>query len=437
MGAGVLGSRLNAVDACREKHEGRRSEDLSMTHSHEQIPRVAPRAYEYVTQVLDFGFHNAHSAGMTARLEREFAQRFGQRWGIAHCNGTSTMQSALMAAGVGVGDEVIVPTFTVFSTPAAVLHCNAVPVIVDVSPDTWTISVEAVRKHITPHTRAVIPVSICGLPADMDPIMKLADEHDLVVIEDNAQCVLGYYKGRVAGSIGHFASFSFQASKTLTCGDGGILICSDDSLALAARKAATLGFKDLTLKPGDNVVSEQLRCRPDYQRHDSIGWNQRLPEVAAAVVLAELERIDELVEMRRYSAMAFDAVVQDCQWLVPQHTPEGYVNAYWTYAVRIARDDIVWDDLLDTFSRSGGDGVYGSYQPAHLEPVFASLNRAVDERPDRYPHFAGRLPRYERGTCPVWERIQPRIVMLKTNYFDTDAADRQAEALAETTKRLD
>ena len=225
-----------------------------MTRLRKVIPRVSPKAYDYVRQVLDFGFHNAHSVGITERLEREFAKRFGHTYGIAHCNGTATMQTALMAAGVGVGDEVIVPCFTVFSTPGAALHCNAVPVIVDVDPDTWTISLDAVRSHITPQTKAIIPVSICGLSADLDPIMELAEEHDLVVIEDNAQCVLGRYKGRIVGSIGHFASFSFQASKAVTCGDGGMLICSDEARALAARKAATVGFKDLTLKPGDNVA---------------------------------------------------------------------------------------------------------------------------------------------------------------------------------------
>ncbi|MFH1006909.1 MAG: DegT/DnrJ/EryC1/StrS family aminotransferase [Candidatus Latescibacterota bacterium] len=408
-----------------------------MAHPLKAIPRVAPKAYEYVKDVLDFGFHNAHSVGMTARLEREFAERFGQKYGIAHCNGTATMQSALMAAGVGVGDEVIVPTYTVFSTPASVLHVNAVPVIVDVDPDTWNISVDAIRQHITPRTRAIIAVAICGLPTDLDPIMALAAEHDLVVIEDNAQCVGGTYKGRIAGSIGHFASFSFQSSKTLTCGDGGILICSEDSLALGARKAATIGFKDLTLKPGDNVVTEALRCHPDYKRHDTIGWNQRLPEIAAAVALSELERMEEVVAMRIYSGMAFASVVQDCEWLIPQKAPEGLTNAYWNYAARIARDDIDWVDLRAIFVELGGDGFYGSYQPAHLEPVFANLNRDVEENPDRYPHYAGRLPRYERGTCPVWEGIQPRIIMLKTNYFDPAHADRQAEIFAETIRRFD
>ena len=399
-----------------------------------KIPRVAPKAYDYVKEVLDFGFHNAHSVGITARLEQEFAQRFGQVYGQALCNGTATMQTALLAAGVGVGDEIIVPTFTVFSTPAVALQCNAVPIIVDVDPETWTISVDEIRKHITPRTKAIIPVAICGLMADMDPIMELAAEHDLVVIEDNAQCLLGSYHGRMAGSIGDFASFSFQSSKTITCGDGGMLLCHDLELATKARKAATLGFKDLSAKPGNNVVSEEMRCQPDYQRHDSLGWNLRLSEVACAVALAEMERGEDLASMRTLSAMAFAEVIQNCDWLVPQKTPYGYVNAYWNYAARITRDDIVWADFLRKFKELGGDGFYGVYQPAHLEPVFANLNQAVDIAPERYPHYVGKLPKYQRGMCPVWEEIQPRVIMLKTNYYDAADAYRQAEIFAQTIK---
>jgi len=332
-----------------------------MSTSGKKIPRVSPKAYEYVKKVLDYGFHNAHSVGITARLEREFAAYFGHKYGIAHCNGTATMQSALMGSGIGVGDEVIVPAFTVISTPMAALHCNAIPVIVDVEPDTWTISPASIANHITPRTRAIIPVSICGLPPEMDPIMALAKKNNLVVIEDNAQCIKGYYKNRIAGSIGDFASFSFQASKTVTCGDGGILICSDEKLALGARKAATIGYKDLSLKPGHNVVSEDLRCHPDYFRHDSIGWNQRLPEVAAAVALAEFERTDELAEMRTYSAKAFESVINECRWIVPQKTPAGYVNAYWNYAAMLTRQDIAWGDFFSKFKEMGGDGFYGAY----------------------------------------------------------------------------
>jgi len=394
------------------------------------IPRVAPRAYDYVRQVLDYGFHNAHSPGFVARLEEQFARRFGERFGILHANGTATMQSALMAAGVGVGDEVVVPAYTVFSTAAVALHVNAVPVVADVDPDTWTISVDDVRRKLTPRTRAIIPVSICGLAADMDPIMELAGEHDLVVVEDNAQCCFGYYKGRIVGSMGQFASFSFQASKTLTCGDGGILICSDEGLATAARKAAVMGFSTLSARPGDTVVSEAERCHPSFARHTCLGWNQRLPEIAAAVALAELERLDELVEMRAFSGRCFDEVVRDCDWLVAQKVPPGYVHAYWTYAARITDEALDWAAFRAKFVELGGDGFYGAYRPLHLEPVMSGLYQQAKHSPARYPQFAGRLPHYGPGQCPVWERIQPRIVQLKTNYWCADDARRQADVLA-------
>ncbi len=401
------------------------------------IPRVAPAAYDYVRRVLDFGFHNAHSPGFTARLEQAFAARMGQKYGIAHCNGTATLQSALLAAGIGAGDEVIVPAFTVFSTPAAALQCNAVPIVADVDPRTWTLDPADLRRKITPRTRAVIPVSICGLLPDMDPILEIAREHGLVVIEDNAQGYLCEDKGRVAGSIGDFASFSFQASKTLTCGDGGILVCSNPQFALEARRAATLGFRDLSIRPGDNVVSEELRCHPDYRRHCQLGWNQRLPEIAAAVALAELERLDELVQMRRFSAAAFAEVVQACDWLTPQFVPADRTHTYWTYPVRIERDDLDWARFRRALVDRGGDGFYGAYAPAHLEEVFQNLTNAIRARPERYPHWAPYWPDYSPGLCPVWERIQPRIAMFKTNYFSTSDACRQAEILAATIRALE
>ena len=398
------------------------------------IARVSAKAREYVSEVLNFGFHNCNSPGFTARLEREFAERFGMTFGIAHANGTCTMQSALMAADIGVGDEVIVPTHTVFSTAVAALHINAVPILADVDPDTWTISVEDLARLISPRTRAIIPVAICGLSADMDPIMELAKEHDLVVIEDNAQCCVGYYKGRIVGSMGDFASFSFQASKTLTCGDGGILICKDEELATKARKAATLGYSALSAKPGSTAIPEELRCHPSFARFGTVGWNQRLPEVACAVAVAELERLDELVEMRTLSAKCFEQVVKNCDWLVPQKTPKDYVNSCWTYSARIVDDGLDWAEFRKKFVELGGDGFYSPPLPLHLEPVFTSLSEAVQKRPERYPHFAGYFPDYRQWRCPIWEKIQPRIIQLKTNYFDTDSAQRQADILEKTIR---
>jgi len=400
------------------------------------IPRVAPKARQYVAEVLDFGFHNASSPGMSARLEERFAAKFGRRFGILHANGTTTMHSALLAAGVGVGDEVIVPAYTVAMSATVALYANAIPIFADVDPETWTISPDDIRRKITPRTKAIIPVSICGLAPDMDPIMGLAREHDLVVIEDNAQCFLGSYKGRLVGSIGQFASFSFQASKHMTCGDGGILLCDDEGLATRARKAAVAGYSTLTAKPGDSVVAEELRCHPTFARHTSLGYNFRLPEIAAAVALGELERLEELVAMRRTVAECFAEVVDPCDWLVPQKTPAGYVHSYWTYTVRIARADVDWTAFRRKFVELGGDGFYGAYLPVYREPVFPNLSDAVTQQPERYPHFAGVLPDYREVRCPVWEAIQPRVIQLKTNYYALHTAQRQADILAQTIRHF-
>lgn len=401
------------------------------------IPRVAPKARQYVDEVLNFGFHNTTSLGFGKRLEQQFAQRFGQRYGILVANGTVTMQAALEGAGIGVGDEVIVPAYTVFSTASAVLDCNAVPVVVDVDPATFTMDVEQVRRNITPRTKAIIPVSICGLPPDMDGLMALAKQHNLIVIEDNAQCYLGYYRGRVVGSMGHFASFSFQSSKHMTCGDGGILICSDEALATGARRAASLGFSTVSARPGENVIPEAQRCHPEFSRHSWLGHAYRLSEVSAAVALAEFERLDELVAMRQACANVIAQVVADCDWLKPQHTPDHCVHSYWVYAARIMRDDIDWAALRRKYLELGGDGFYGAYLPLHREAVFANLVHAVREQPQRYPQWADRLPDYGAGTCPVWEAIQPRIIQFKTNYFDLADARREADLIARALRSFD
>ena len=398
------------------------------------IPRVSARARQYVKEVLDFGFHNTTSPGISGRLEKAFAEKFGVRYAILHSNGTATMHSALMAAGVGAGDEVIVPSSTMASTAFVALYVNAVPIFADIDPETFTISIEDVRRKITPRTKAIIPVSIYGLAPDMDPIMELARQYNLIVIEDDAQCFLGYYKGRIVGSIGHFASFSFQGSKHMTCGDGGILITDDEGLATRARRAAVLGYSAISSKPGASSIPEELRCHPSFARHIEVGYNFRLPEIAAAVALGELERLDELVAMRQGSAKLLDEVVADCEWLIPQKIPEGYVHSFWTYVVRISDDGPKWAQLRKKFVELNGDGFYGCWLPLHKEPAFQNISKMVAANPQRYPQWAGLMPDYGQIELPVLERIQPRLVQLKTNQFDLDSARRQADALAETIR---
>jgi len=399
-------------------------------------PPLLQQDRDAVMAVFDSNVLHGNNAPQCTKLQEEWAAFCGAKYCIVVNSGTAALHAAVAGVGVEAGDEVIVPAFTVFSTPAAALQCTAVPIVADVDAETWTLDVKDVERKITPRTRAIIPVSICGLMPDMDPLMELARKHDLIVIEDNAQGYLCEYKGRVAGSIGHFASFSFQASKTVTCGDGGILICSDPDLALEARRAATIGFRDLTINPGDNVVDEELRCHPNYRRHSWLGWNQRLPEIACAVALAELERVEELVEMRCFAAEAFAEVVDNCDWLTPQVVPGHCTHTYWTYPVKIERDDIDWAEFRRSFTALGGDGFYGAYCPAHLEEVFENLSHAIRDNPARYPHWADGWPDYAPGLCPVWEGIQPRIAMFKTNYFDAASAREQASILKRTVRRF-
>src|SRR5512139_660668 len=157
----------------------------------------------YIQEVLDSGFGSSTTGNMNQRLEADFAERFGVRYAITHANGTATMHSCLAAAGVGPGDEVIVPALTVISDGSVVLHQNAVPVFADIRPDTFNIDPEDIARKITPRTKAIIPVGLYGLPADMGPIMELARQQNLTVIEDNAQCFLGTINGRLAGTFGH------------------------------------------------------------------------------------------------------------------------------------------------------------------------------------------------------------------------------------------
>ena len=401
------------------------------------IPKLAAQSRKYVEKVLDFGFHNTSSAGMTKRLEAAFAEKFGVRFGIAHCNGTATMQSCLMAAGVGVGDEVIVPGLSMASTALVALHVNAIPVFADINAETFAISASDIERKVTSRTKAIIPVAIYGLSPDMDAIMDIARAHDLTVIEDNAQCFLGRYKGRMVGTLGHMASFSFQGSKHMTCGDGGIVLTDDESLAMRVRRACSLGYGAVSPKPGESTIPQELRCHPDFARHAEIGYNFRLPEIAAAVALGELERLDELVEMRIAVARTLAHVVDDCPWLIRQKTPDDCKNAYWALTARMTDDGPDWSEFRKRFVALGGDGFYGCWLPIYREPAFHNLSKAVEETPQRYPHLAGLLPDYRQVSCPVLERIQPRLVQFKTNCLSLEAAQHQADLLAQAIRSFD
>ena len=375
---------------------------------------------------------------MTKRLEEKFAELFGVKYAISHVNGTATMHSALVAAGVGPGDEVIVPPLTMASTAFVVLHANAVPVFADIDPDTFTIDPVDIERWVTPHTKAIIPVALYGLAPDMDAIMEIARKRNLVVVEDDAECFLGYYKGRIVGSIGHLASFSFQSSKHMTSGEGGILITNDEELADKVRRFGNLGYGATSGAPGKGKITKDVIQDPKYERHISIGWNYRMPELCAAVALAQVERLKELVEQRIKVAQMYAEAVKGCDWLVPQTVPDGYRHSYWTYVLKLENNgEFSWYDFRNKYIELGGDGIYAAWQLTYLEPAFLRQGYHPEGCPVDYPLDNGHIRQYGPGMCPTAESIQPKLFQFKTNYMDMSDAQQKTEALAKTIAYFD
>ncbi len=398
--------------------------------------RFGEEELKYVKEVLDSGLGASTEGTMNERLEQAFAERFGVQHGITHNSGTSTLHACLAAADVGPGDEVISPALTVISTAFVTLHQNAVPVFADIDPETFNVDPEDVRRKITPRTKAIMPVHLYGLPCDMAPIMALAEEHNLVVIEDAAQCFLGQYYGRLAGTIGHMGSFSFENTKHMSTGDGGIVITDDERLAQKVRQFACIGFGDVTADNGQVRKKTFAFQDPNYKRHTGFGWQYRLPEVAAAVGLAQVARLDEYVEKRQRIWQMYAEAVEDCSYLIPQKVPEGYVNACWTFVARYegeAEIGVSWHGFAERFGAFSGEGIYAAWSVAYLEPVMAEQRFYGNGCPVRCPLYEGQVE-WGPGLCPVAESVQPKLMQFKCNLGDLTEAQIQADALRETVE---
>lgn len=390
--------------------------------------RITDLERKYVNEVLDNAFVSTKNYSFVTRLEKAFAEKFNSKYAIAMVNGTATLHAALESAGVTEGDEVIVPALTMSSTNMAVLFANAIPVFADIDPDTWTISVEDIKRKITNRTKAIIPVSLYGLSADIDAIMDVAKEHSITVIEDDAQCFLGYYKGRIAGSTAPMSSFSFQAGKHMTCGEGGMVTTNDPDLAVKLRRFSGLGYGSIGLEKG-RISKDDIQS-PTYERHVMLGWNYRPSDLCGAVALAQLERLDELVAVRKTAAKILKDAIKDFNWLTPQATPDGYENAYWTMVLKLDTAKVSWETFRNKFKEFGGDGIYGAWMLGYLEPMYRTQNFMGREKIiARYGDY-----KYEKGLCPVAENIQPKLLQFKTNYWNEEDAVKQAEILRKTAE---
>ena len=280
-------------------------------------PFLNGRELDYVTDALKTGWISSSGKYVTA-FEEEFAKYCQVRHGIAVCNGTVAIHLALAALGIGPGDEVIIPDFTMIASAAAVIYTGAKPVFVDADPYTWNIDAHKIEEKITAKTKAIMAVSIFGNPCDMARLNDIAQKHGLFVIEDAAEAHGAEYKGKKTGSLAHITTFSFFANKNLTTGEGGMVLTDDQKLSDRCRY-----FKNLCF-PLDS---------PRNYIHQDIGFNYRMSNLHAAIGLAQVEKADEYRAMRIRNAQLYKQFLKDVPGIVFQRdTPDG-LNSHWMNAI--------------------------------------------------------------------------------------------------------
>jgi dTDP-4-amino-4,6-dideoxygalactose transaminase len=318
------------------------------------------------------------------RFEQRFAEAHGCKHGIAVVNGSVSLRIALLAAGIEAEDEVIVPPYTFLSTATAVIEANAIPVFADISLETFNLAPKAVQAAITPRTKAIIPVHFAGQPAEMDAIMAIARKRKLIVIEDAAHAHGASYRNQPAGSIGHFGSFSFQSSKNMTAGEGGIITTNDDSLAQACRSIQNCGR-----------VPNGI-----WYEHHRISGNYRLSEFQGAILNCQLDRLEQQTRKRDRNGLYLAKQLAQLPGIFPQfRTPDCTRHSYHLFMMRIAPAilGISRTHLVHALRAEGIPCSPGYGYPLNQQPLFRNKNFGpyLPGAKDRLDYGGARFPNAE------------------------------------------
>jgi perosamine synthetase len=325
-------------------------------------PKLDGNELRYVTQCIQSNWIS--SAGRFVRdFEQAFADAVGCRYGVAACNGTTSLHLALATLGVGPGDEVIIPTFTMIATANAVRYTGATPVLVDSERETWNLDVTKLEALVTPRTRGICLIHTYGHPVEMDPLLDLAQRRGLWVLEDAAEAHGARYRNRAVGSLGQAASFSFYANKIITTGEGGMVTTNDAELARVARRLRDHAFSD-----------------ERHFWHKYVGFNYRMTNLQAAIGLAQTERLETLVEIRRANAARYTRALSKIPGLtLPIERPWAR-NVYWMYGMLVEDAfGISRDELRRRLARRGIE-TRTFFIPIHVQPVYHAQFRG-----QRYP----------------------------------------------------
>ncbi len=369
-----------------------------------------------VTEVIKSGRWGGYPypGPQTQKFIEKFAELQGGGYPVLMANGTVTMEVAVRAAGIGWGDEVIVPACTFQATAAAPMAAGAIPVIVDIDPETYTISPEEVEKAITPKTKAIIPVHLGAEMADMDAIMEIARAHNLVVIEDSAHAHGAKWRDKGAGTIGDFGSFSLQSSKILTTGEGGVLLCRTPELAAKAASIIDCG------RPHDKEGKLY-----------TMGTNYRMTELQAALGNVALERFPEQMKKRAEMADYMDRLLADVPGMrVLKRDPRHTVRSFYRYVFAIDPDVFGFDrDVVIAALIKEGIPAEDGYPPMHRYDLFQPLNSRLPV-PSAFPERFD----FEKMHLPVAERCRRESVWLDERVFR--AGRKGVEDVVEALRKI-
>ena len=318
-------------------------------------PALIGREREYVLECLDSSWISSNGA-FIPRFEAAIAEYCGVAHAVACSNGTVALHVALLSLGIGPGDEVICPTLTYVAAANAIRYCGATPVFVDSEPTTWNMSPEQVAAVVSDRTRAIVVVHLYGHPVDMDSICAVASEHDLPIVEDAAEALGATYRGRLTGSLGDVATFSFYGNKTITTGEGGMLLTDDATLARLVRQLRGQG-QDLERRYWFPVI----------------GFNYRMTNVAAAIGLAQMENIEWHVDRRRVNAAAYRAAFVDEPRVEFSPSAAWAESSYWMSSVLVR--GATRDQRDEVMARLLADGIETRpfFFPMHVLPPYEAL----------------------------------------------------------------
>ena len=360
-------------------------------------PVIGEEEIEAVAAALRRGEISGNFGKALDQFENEFAAYCGVKYGVAVSNGTTALQLAVAAAGVGPGDEVLISSCTNIATALGVIHNGATPVPVDSEDLTWNLNLDLIEELITPRTRAIIPVHLYGHPVDMDRLMKIADAHNLIVIEDAAEAHGATIRGRKAGSFGHLSCFSFYANKIITTGEGGMVLTNDEKMLERLRLLRNLGF-----------------TTPRF-RHEIAAYNFRMTGFQAAMGVAQLHKIETVVEQKRKMANTYNRYLKHISGLRLPVELDWARNVYWMYAVVVKPEFGMSRDRLTKELAEAGVETRTFFCPMNQQPC-------LQDRPD-----------FRASACPVADSLWTSGFYLPSAHTLTESNIR---FIAETIERI-